>query len=96
MIHPGVQFKPVEGNPLLADWDSRQMGPNLRVETIPVHSQIKGGIAQAQQARKEARVPLCYCNFFASPTARIVTTGDCPERRSTMTNPALSKAWSPR
>lgn len=51
VIHPGVQFKPVEGDPLLADGDLRETGSNIGVETVAVHAEIERRIPQPQQAR---------------------------------------------
>ena len=50
MIHPGVQFKSVECDALLADGDLRQMAANFPIETILVHAQVGRGVAQAKES----------------------------------------------
>ena len=51
MIHPGVQFKSVEGDALFADTDFSQKGPHLGVEAVAVHAEIARRIAEANQSR---------------------------------------------
>jgi hypothetical protein len=38
VVRPGVQVKPVEGNPLIANRDFGERGPHLRIEAIAVHA----------------------------------------------------------
>ena len=51
MIHPGVQFKSVEGNALLADADYSEMRSHLGVEAVAVHAEIVRRVAETDQAR---------------------------------------------
>lgn len=53
MIHPGVQFKSVEGDALLADTDFSQKRPYLGVEAIAIHAEIARRIAEANQSRND-------------------------------------------
>jgi len=46
LIHPGVQIKAVEGNSLFSNGNFNEIRPDLCVEAIPVHPEIKGGISQ--------------------------------------------------
>ena len=54
MVHPGIQIKPIEGDALLADTDLNQIGADLRIEAVPVHPDIEGGVAKTDQARDNA------------------------------------------
>lgn len=54
-IRPGVQVKPVEGNPLVADRDLGEIGPHLRVEAVTVHAEILGGIADTNEPGQDLR-----------------------------------------
>jgi hypothetical protein len=53
VLCPRIQVKAVEGDALLADGDLHEVRPHLRVEAIPVHAQIEGGIAQPDEPRQE-------------------------------------------
>ena len=44
LIHPGIQFKSVEGNALIADRDFSQMWTHFAVEAVAIHAQIQGCI----------------------------------------------------
>ena len=44
MVHPVIQFKPVEGNALFPDRDLNQIRPDFAVEAVPVHADVKRGI----------------------------------------------------
>ncbi len=49
VIRPGVEVKPVECNALLPNGDLGEIGANGRVESIPVHTEVCGGIPQTNQ-----------------------------------------------
>ena len=49
VIRPGIQVKPVKRDPLVADGDFSERGPDLGIEAITVHAQIERRIAQANQ-----------------------------------------------
>jgi hypothetical protein len=55
VVGPGIEVKPVEGNPLGADWDHRKQRTNLAIEAILVHSEIRRGVAQADKTRQKRR-----------------------------------------
>jgi hypothetical protein len=67
MVHPGIQFKPVEGNALFPDGDFRYPGTDLAIEAVTVHSEISGGIAQSKQAREEGSSNLCSLRHSTVP-----------------------------
>jgi len=45
VVHPGVQFKPVEGNALPADTDFSDSRPYFGVEAIAIHAEVMRGVA---------------------------------------------------
>ena len=49
VLRPGVEFKPVECDPLAADGDLGEQRADLGVETVPVHPEVKGRIAQPDE-----------------------------------------------
>jgi hypothetical protein len=51
VVHPGVEFKSVEGNALSADGNGGEKGPDLSIEAVTVHAEIAGRIAESHQAR---------------------------------------------
>ena len=53
-VGPGIEFKPVEGHALAADRDFSDIGADLAVESVAVHAEIVGRIAQSQQPRLDA------------------------------------------
>jgi hypothetical protein len=56
LLHPGVQFKSVEGDALFADADFSQIRPYFSVEPIAIHAEILGHVAEADQSRRDAAV----------------------------------------
>jgi hypothetical protein len=58
LLRPGVHFKPIKCNALLTDWNLRQTRPNFPVESVLVHAQVAGSIAQTDESReKNGHVP---------------------------------------
>jgi len=55
VVRPGVHFKSVEGNALLADGDFRQTYPNLPIEPVLVHAQVSWCVAQAKESGQDPR-----------------------------------------
>jgi hypothetical protein len=55
VVGPGIKVKPVESDPLRADWNHGKQRTNLAIEAILVHSEIRGGVAQADKTRQERR-----------------------------------------
>ncbi len=51
VFHPGVQFKSVEGNALLADGNVGEKGADFRIEAVAVHTEISWCIANAYEPR---------------------------------------------
>jgi len=51
VVGPGIEIKPVKGDPLRADRDRKEERTNLTIEAILVHAEIGRGIAQADEAR---------------------------------------------
>jgi hypothetical protein len=55
MVHPGIQFKPVECNALIPDGYLNQIRPDFAVEAVPVHPNVKRGVPQPNEPRYEGR-----------------------------------------
>jgi hypothetical protein len=55
VVGPGIEVKPVKGNPLGADRDHGEERTNLTIEAIFVHAEIRRGIAQPDEARQNVR-----------------------------------------
>ena len=55
VVGPGIEVKAVKGDPLRADWDHGKQRTNLAIEAILVHSEICGGVAQADKTRQQHR-----------------------------------------
>ena len=62
VVHPGVHFKAVEGDALLADSNLGQSRSNLAVKAVAVHAQIGGGVAEADQAGLDLHCLSPYVN----------------------------------
>ena len=52
VLRPGVHFKPIKGNALLANGNFREAYPNVPIESVLIHSQVAGGITQADKSRE--------------------------------------------
>ena len=55
VVGPGIEVKPVKGDPLRADWDRGEERTNVAIEAIFVHAKIRGCVAQPDEARQERR-----------------------------------------
>lgn len=51
VVGPGVEVKAVKSDPLRADWNHGKERTNLTIETILVHAEIGGRVAQPDEAR---------------------------------------------
>jgi len=51
VFYPGVEFKPVEGDALMADGNSCEKGTDFGIEAIAIHAEISGCIAKAHKPR---------------------------------------------
>ncbi len=63
LIHPGIEFKPVESDPLRADGDLGEERPDLGIEAVAVNTEIEGGVPKPDEPRKQNR------RVFATPHA---------------------------
>jgi hypothetical protein len=50
LLCPGIEFKAVKRDALLADRDFCQMRPYGHIESVPIHAEVGGGIAQPQES----------------------------------------------
>jgi hypothetical protein len=55
VVGPGIEVKPVEGDPLSADRNRGKKRTNVAIEAILVHSEIRRGVAQADKTRQKRR-----------------------------------------
>jgi hypothetical protein len=55
VVGPGIEVKPVKGDPLGADWDRGEERTNLAIEAIFVHPEVRRGVAQSNEARLKRR-----------------------------------------
>ena len=55
LLHPGVQFKSVEGDALFADRDLCEVGPDFSIEAISVHAEIEWRISKPDQSWSNGR-----------------------------------------
>ena len=55
VVGPGIEVKPVEGDPLRADRNRGEQRTNSAIEAIFVHAEIRRGVAQADETRQERR-----------------------------------------
>jgi hypothetical protein len=53
VVGPGIEVKPVEGDPLRADRDHGEERTNVAIEAILVHAEIRRGVSQPDEARQE-------------------------------------------
>jgi hypothetical protein len=51
VVGPGIEVKPVKGDPLCADRYCQQKRSHLAIEAILVHAEVGRGIAQSDEAR---------------------------------------------
>jgi hypothetical protein len=56
LIHPGVEFKSVEGDALFSDADFNEIRANLGIEAVAVHAQVARRIPEADQSRRDTAV----------------------------------------
>ena len=57
VLHPGVELKAVEGDPLFSNRDLGQVGAYLAVETIAVHPEVEGRVAKPNKPRNQGGTP---------------------------------------
>ena len=53
VVHPGIQFKAVEGYSLPANRDLGDQGAHVGVEAMAVHPEVARSVAKTEQARGE-------------------------------------------
>ena len=51
MLYPAIEFKPIESDALFADADFDEKRAYLGVESVAVHAEVAGCIAEANQSR---------------------------------------------
>jgi hypothetical protein len=51
LIRPGIEVKPVKGNPLDANRDRGHERADLAIEAVFVHSKVVRGVAESDEAR---------------------------------------------
>jgi hypothetical protein len=54
LLHPGIQFKSVEGDALFADTDFNEIWPYLGVKSVAVHAQVARRIAETNQPGRDS------------------------------------------
>jgi hypothetical protein len=55
VVGPGIEVKPVKGDPVRADRNRGEKRTNIAIEAIFVHAEIRRGVAQADETRQERR-----------------------------------------
>jgi hypothetical protein len=53
VVGPGIEVKPVKGDPLRANWDLGKLRTNVAVEAILVHAEVRRSVAHANEARQQ-------------------------------------------
>jgi hypothetical protein len=53
VVSPGVEVKPIKGDPTLPDRDLDQVRTHLCVEAIPIHPQIARSVSITEQSWKQ-------------------------------------------
>jgi hypothetical protein len=54
LLRPGIEFKAVKCDALLTDGNFCQIGPHGSIEEVPIHAEVRRGIAQPQEPRQES------------------------------------------
>jgi hypothetical protein len=55
VVGPGIEVKPVKGDPLRADGNYGEVRTNVAIEAIFVHAEIRWSVAHANEARQQPR-----------------------------------------
>jgi hypothetical protein len=55
VVRPGIEVKPVEGDPLRADRDRGEERPDVAIEAIFIHAEIRRNVAQPDETRQKRR-----------------------------------------
>jgi hypothetical protein len=53
LIRPGIQFKPVETDPLNAHWNLSEQRPYFGAESVLVHAEIARCVSHTDDARQQ-------------------------------------------
>lgn len=96
MVHPGVQIKSVESNPLFPNADFNEMRADLCVEAVPVHPEIEGRVPQPDKAWDKAGKTVCVVAHYQDLAKAIV--GDegwmgCISRYRGIDNEYPKRVW---
>ena len=73
VFDPGVQFKPIEGNALIANRDFSQMWTHVAVEAVAIHAQVDGRIPKPEQAWGDLHRNLHDPSHFAFCSSDLLT-----------------------
>ena len=96
VVHPGIEFKSIEADPLCAYGQLREKRPHFDIEAVAVHAEVAGCVAKSNDARRDLR--RCWraarVAHAGGSVGKIVTTGARPSLRSTVTRPARSSQAS--
>jgi hypothetical protein len=55
VVGPGIEVKPVKGDPLRADRDHPEHRTHVAIEAILVHAEIRGSVAQPDEPGQTRR-----------------------------------------
>jgi len=55
VVSPGIEVKAIKSDSLCADGDRRQARAHVAIETVFVHAQVRGRVAQSDEARQECK-----------------------------------------
>jgi hypothetical protein len=52
VVRPGIEVKAIKGHSLRTDRDRAKEGTHVTIEAILVHAQVRGCVAQSDEARQ--------------------------------------------
>ena len=55
VVGPGIEVKTVESDSLRTNGDYGEARTNVAIEAIFIHAEIRGGVAQSDEARQKRR-----------------------------------------
>ena len=54
VVDPGIEFKPVEANSLLANWDFCQVRSDLSIKPVAIHADVPRCVPEADDPREHS------------------------------------------
>lgn len=72
VVRPCIEVNAIEGDALDADAEGEDARPHFAIETVLVHSEIGGGVAQSEKARRRGVRLRCV---VLGAQGRVVTHG---------------------